>query len=220
AREAANEETITKMKADFVRDITEQKNFYENMINDQIRLLEQNHLEEKQKYLVTTQDLKQKFEEEKKQMTANMKDLKATILIIENEKAAEVQNVRSQKIRLEALSDELAENQILFDEKNSQIEKLQERVSLLEKESESQNKVIQRLNQKSGILSKDIEQEKDHRKTAELRLKAFEAMVEAMSNEIYDPKKLEKNALAMLAFFKSPNQLLRRSKSHHITFKK
>ena len=37
AREAANEEAVAKMKADFVRDITEQKNFYENMINDQIR---------------------------------------------------------------------------------------------------------------------------------------------------------------------------------------
>lgn len=39
AREAANEEAVAKMKADFVRDITEQKNFYENMINDQIRYL-------------------------------------------------------------------------------------------------------------------------------------------------------------------------------------
>lgn len=44
-----------------------------------IRLLEQNHLQEERKHSFTIQDLKQKFEEERKQMIANMKDLKATV---------------------------------------------------------------------------------------------------------------------------------------------
>uniref|UniRef100_A0AC34QVB7 Uncharacterized protein n=1 Tax=Panagrolaimus sp. JU765 TaxID=591449 RepID=A0AC34QVB7_9BILA len=153
-------------------------------------------------------------------MNLNIKDLKATILIIENEKAAEVQVVRTQKTRLEALSDELAENQNLFDEKNSQIERLQEKLTLLDRESYSQTKTINQLNQKLAVIVKDFEKEKASRKTAESRLKTFESMVEAMSNEIYDSRKLEKNALAMLAFFKSPNQLLKRFKSHHSTLKK
>ena len=37
ASEAAKEEVIAKLKADFKKDISEQKNFYENMINDQIK---------------------------------------------------------------------------------------------------------------------------------------------------------------------------------------
>lgn len=81
-------------------------------------------------------------------------------MIIENEKAAEVQNVRMQKMRLEALSDELAENQNLFDEKNGQIERLQEKLSLLERESQSQNKTINQLNQKLVVIIKDFEKEK------------------------------------------------------------
>uniref|UniRef100_A0AC34FSD0 Uncharacterized protein n=1 Tax=Panagrolaimus sp. ES5 TaxID=591445 RepID=A0AC34FSD0_9BILA len=281
ASEAAKEEIIAKLKADFKNEINEQKLFYENMINDQIKaslekdetntksmekiqkmykhdfqklqhewetkekeflkeisknktntekvrkkLFESESLrkmtiqqisDEEKKFYQTLRSLKQKYEEEQKHFAATIKDLKATILIIENEKGAEVQNVRQQKIRLEALSDELAENQNLFDEKNSLIEKQQEQITKLEKEVEKVNKQVQKLNQKTTIVSKDIEHEKHLRRNAESRLKTFEAMVEAMSVEIYDSRKLEKNALAMLAFFKSPNQLLQRSKSHVIT---
>lgn len=107
----------------------------------------------------------------------------------------------------------------------------QEQIANLVKEAEKQNKQIQKLSQKTTIISKDIEHEKlqvnllfdfktliltFQRRNAESRLKAFESMVEAMSLEIYDHRKLEKNALAMLAFFKSPNPLLQRSKSHVI----
>uniref|UniRef100_A0A914PFR4 Uncharacterized protein n=1 Tax=Panagrolaimus davidi TaxID=227884 RepID=A0A914PFR4_9BILA len=173
--------------------------------------------DEEKKFYQTLRSLKQRHEEEQKQFAATIKDLKATILIIENEKGAEVQNVRQQKIRLEALSDELAENQNLFDEKNSLIEKQQEQITKLESEAVKLNKQVQKLNQKTTIISKDIEHEKLMRRNADSRLKSFEAMVEAMSLEIYDSRKLEKNALAMLAFFKSPNQLLHRSKSHVIT---
>ena len=44
-----------------------------------IKLLGQNHLEEESRYSIMIQNLKQNFEEEKKQMIANMKDLKATV---------------------------------------------------------------------------------------------------------------------------------------------
>uniref|UniRef100_A0A914Y5I6 Uncharacterized protein n=1 Tax=Panagrolaimus superbus TaxID=310955 RepID=A0A914Y5I6_9BILA len=188
ASEAAKEEIIAKLKADFKNEINEQKIFYENMINDQIKaslekdetntkcmvMIEKMHKkefqklqydwetkekellkeisknktntekvrkklfeseslrkmtiqqisDEEKKFYQTLRSLKQKNEEEQKHFAATIKDLKATILIIENEKGAEVQNVRQQKIRLEALSDELAENQNIFDEKNSLIEKV------------------------------------------------------------------------------------------------
>ena len=94
--------------------------------------------EEEKKFYHTIKNLKQKYEEEQRQFATTIKDLKATvgiwiririvkdfqILIIENEKGAEVQNVRQQKLRLEALSDELAENQTIFDEKNAIIERV------------------------------------------------------------------------------------------------
>lgn len=37
AKETENKQIIAKMKTDFKKDISEQKDFYENMINDQIR---------------------------------------------------------------------------------------------------------------------------------------------------------------------------------------
>uniref|UniRef100_A0A7E4VXF4 V-SNARE coiled-coil homology domain-containing protein n=1 Tax=Panagrellus redivivus TaxID=6233 RepID=A0A7E4VXF4_PANRE len=224
ASEAAKEETINKLKEDFKKDISEQKQFYETMINDQIKstlemsadhkagmealgaqhgkeladlraqlefekdelmvklsefkditlklrkdlfesesrqkMLRQDIAATRQKYVKMINDFKLNFDNERAEFRNTTKNLKATILIIEHEKNDEVQNVRSQKQKLEALSDELAENEALFDEKNSQIEKLQERVTLLERESAMQNKLIEKLTQKTIVAKTEVDQER------------------------------------------------------------
>uniref|UniRef100_A0A914DY20 Uncharacterized protein n=1 Tax=Acrobeloides nanus TaxID=290746 RepID=A0A914DY20_9BILA len=128
------------------------------------------------------------------------------MLIIEDERDAQANQVKMYATKIEFLTNELNNLKNSLEQKTVEIKELHKQSLEHENLNADLKKTLGKINQKSIIFQKEIDHEKFLRNQAERRLFEFESKLEEMSHHVYDSRKLEQSVLALLAFFHSPNQ--------------
>uniref|UniRef100_A0AC35UCF0 Uncharacterized protein n=1 Tax=Rhabditophanes sp. KR3021 TaxID=114890 RepID=A0AC35UCF0_9BILA len=132
-----------------------------------------------------------------------IKDLKANVVILNDEKDVLNDSAAMGRMQIQMLKEELVE-------KEEKIDEYQKNLSISEKEQElcnatllEKHKNISLLKSKLFILEHQLKDEKIEKHKSEKHMIEFEIKIEDMARNVYDERKLQHNALSLIAFYKN-----------------
>ncbi|CEF59849.1 WD40/YVTN repeat-like-containing domain-containing protein [Strongyloides ratti] len=207
-----------KKMNDCKKEINELNNEYQIKIN--IEKNEKKTLEEKIKYLdaeifdlckridQTEQKMEKQIQQEKTEklklkenFEIAIKDIKATLVILNDEKDALLDTASMGRMEIQLLKEEIME-------KNEKISEYEGSLIGMEKQLEEKSKNLQEkirninmLKGKIHLLEKEVQKEKKERISIEKHMIEFETKIEDMSRNVYDEHKLQHNALSLIGMY-------------------
>uniref|UniRef100_A0AAF5DQD6 Uncharacterized protein n=1 Tax=Strongyloides stercoralis TaxID=6248 RepID=A0AAF5DQD6_STRER len=198
---------INDLNNEYKLKINNEKN-EKNVLKDKIKYLDDEVFDLCKRIDQTEQKLEKQIQQEKTEklklkenFEITIKDIKATLVILNDEKDGLLDTTAMGRMEIQLLKEEIMEKNEKINEYEGSLIGMEKQLEDKSKDLQEKIKHINILIRKIHLLEKEVQKEKKERINIEKHMIEFETKIEDMSRNVYNEHKLQHNALSLIGMY-------------------